>query len=63
MAKNKLRTKKSLMKVLKKRKNDYKIGSHGMRHNTGSKSGKYNRKGRHGSTLSKADKKRFKNAL
>ncbi len=63
MAKNKIKTRKSLAKVLNKRKNDYKIGPHGFRHNTGSKNGKFNRQSRKGSTLSKADQKRFKNAL
>ena len=51
-----------LLKELK-RKNDYKIGTHGFRHNTGSKNGKFNRKARKGSTLSKSDQKRFKNVL
>ena len=46
MAKNKIKTRKSIAKVLNKRKNDYKIGSHGSRHNTGSKNGKFNRKAR-----------------
>ncbi len=63
MAKNKIKTRKSLAKVLRKRKNDYKIGTHGFRHNTGSKNGKFNRKARKGSTLSKSDQKRFKNVL
>ena len=62
-SKNKIKTRKSIAKVLNKRKNDYKIGSHGSRHNTGSKNGKFNRKARKGSTLSKADQSRFKNIL
>ena len=63
MAKNKIKTRKSLAKVLNKRKNDYKIGKHGARHNTGNKSAKFNRGARKGSTLSKSDQKRFKNIL
>ena len=63
MAKNKIKTRKSIAKVLNKRKNDYKIGSHGARHNTGSKNAKYNRKARKGSTLSKADHNRLKNVI
>lgn len=63
MAKNKIKTRKSLAKVINKRKNDYKIGSHAMRHNTGKKSGKYNRIGRKGGALSQADQRRFKNII
>ncbi len=63
MAKNKIKTRKSLAKVLNKRKNDYKIGKHGARHNSGKKSGAFNRDARKGSTLSKADQNRFKKIL
>ena len=51
----KLKTHKGSSKVFKKRKNDYKIGRPGSRHNTGSKSTNLNRKNRKGSHLSKAD--------
>ena len=57
----KLKTHKGSSKVFKKRKNDYKIGRPGSRHNTGSKSTNLNRKNRKGSQLSKADHNRLKN--
>ena len=56
----KLKTHKGSSKVFKKRKNDYKIGRPGSRHNTGSKSTNLNRKNRKGSVLSKSDSKRLK---
>ena len=59
----KLKTHKGSKKVFNKRKNDYKIGKPGSRHNTGSKSASYNRSCRKGSTLSKADKNRLKNII
>ena len=59
----KLKTHKGSSKVFKKRKNDYKIGRPGSRHNTGSKSTKKKRKNRKGSQLSKADHNRLKNLI
>ena len=59
----KLKTHKGSSKVFKKRKNDYKIGRPGSRHNTGSKSTNLNRKNRKGSKLSKADHNRLKNLI
>ena len=59
----KLKTHKGSSKVFKKRKNDYKIGRPGSRHNTGSKSTNLNRKHRKGSQLSKADHNRLKNLI
>ena len=59
----KIKTHKSTAKVFKKRKNDYKIGKPGSRHNTGKKSSNFNRSCRKGSTLSSADKKRLKNLI
>ena len=59
----KLKTHKGSSKVFKKRKNDYKIGRPGSRHNTGSKSTTLNRKNRKGSQLSKADHNRLKNLI
>ena len=59
----KLKTHKGSSKVFKKRKNDYKIGRPGSRHNTGSKSTNLNRKNRKGSQLSKADHNRLKNLI
>ena len=50
----KLKTHKGSKKVFNKRKNDYKIGKPGSRHNTGYKSTSVNRKNRKGSQLSKA---------
>ena len=59
----KLKTHKGSSKVFKKRKNDYKIGRPGSRHNTGSKSTNLNRKNRKGNSLSKADHNRLKNLI
>ncbi|MBQ2640300.1 MAG: 50S ribosomal protein L35 [Bacilli bacterium] len=59
----KIKTHKSTAKVFKKRKNDYKIGKPGSRHNTGKKSSNFNRSCRKGSTLSSSDKKRLKNLI
>ncbi len=59
----KLKTHKGSSKVFKERKNDYKIGRPGSRHNTGSKSTNLNRKNRKGSQLSKADHNRLKNLI
>lgn len=59
----KLKIHKGSSKVFKKRKNDYKIGRPGSRHNTGSKSTNLNRKNRKGSQLSKADHNRLKNLI
>ena len=53
MPKNK--THKATSKRLKARKNDYKIGMPGSRHNTGKKNASANRKNRKGSVLSDAD--------
>ena len=60
---SKLKTHKGSSKVFKKRKNDYKIGRPGSRHNTGSKSTNLNIKNRKGSQLSKADHNRLKNLI
>ncbi len=59
----KIKTHKGWAKVANKRKNDIKIGKPGTRHNTGDKPTSYNRKGRKGSTLSKADHNRLKNLI
>ena len=59
----KIKTHKASSKVFNKRKNDIKIGKPGTRHNTGSKSEKFNRSGRKGSSLSKADRNRLKNII
>ena len=59
----KIKTHKGTAKVFNKRKNDIKIGKPGTRHNTGSKPASYNRKGRQGSNLSKADQNRLKNII
>ena len=59
----KIKTHRASAKVFKKRKNDIKIGKPGSRHNTGSKSSKYNRSCRKGSNLSKADQNRLKNVI
>ena len=59
----KIKTHRASAKVFKKRKNDIKIGKPGSRHNTGSKSSKYNRSCRKGSNLSKADQNRLKNII
>ena len=59
----KIKTHKGISKVANKRKNDYKIGRPGSRHNTGKKSASANRKNRKGSNLSKADQNRLKNLI
>lgn len=59
----KIKTHKGTAKVVKERKNDYKIGRPGSRHNTGSKPASANRKNRKGSNLSKADQNRLKNLI
>lgn len=56
----KLKTHKGTKKVLTERKNDFKIGKPGSRHNTGKKSRNANRKNRKGSVLNKSDSKRLK---
>lgn len=59
----KIKTHKGTSKVVNKRKNDYKIGRPGSRHNTGSKPASANRKNRKGSCVSKADQNRLKNII
>jgi ribosomal protein L35 len=60
----KLKTHKGMKKVLNIRKSGtITIGHPGTRHNTGSKSTNFNRKGRKQSGLSKADQNRFKNII
>ncbi len=59
----KLKTHKGTAKVVKARKNDFKIGKPGTRHNTGKKNAASNRKGRSGSLLSKSDTKKLKNIV
>ena len=59
----KIKTHKGTAKVVRKRKNDYKIGKPGSRHNTGKKSANFNRNCRKGSNLSKADQNRLKNLI
>ena len=60
----KIKTHKGLSKVLKVRKSGkVKIYYPGSRHNTGSKSSKFNRKNRKGNSLSKADENRLKNLI
>ena len=60
----KIKTHKGLSKVLKVRKGGtVKIYCPGSRHNTGSKSSKFNRKNRKGNSLSKADQNRLKNLI
>ena len=59
----KLKTHKGTAKVCKARKNDYKIGTPGSRHNTGKKNAASNRKSRSGSSLKATDYKRLKNIL
>ena len=59
----KLITHKGTAKVVKARKNAYKIGAPGTRHNTGKKNAASNRKGRAGSALSASDYKRVKGIL
>lgn len=49
------KTHKGTAKRLTARKNDYKIGKPGSRHNTGKKSSSANRANRKGSVLSNAD--------
>ena len=59
----KLKTHKGTAKVIKARKNDFKMGRPGTRHNTGSKNAASNRKGRAKSALSCSDYKRIKGIL
>ena len=59
----KIKTHKGTAKVVKARKNDYKIGRPGSRHNTGKKTAAANRKNRKGSLLSKGDQNRLKNII
>ena len=59
----KLKTHKGTAKVVTKRKNDYKIGTPGSRHNTGKKNAASNRKSRKGSLLAKSDYKRIKEII
>ncbi len=60
----KIKTHKGMKKVLNVRKSGtITIGHPGTRHNTGSKSASFNRKGRKKSVLSKADQNRFKNII
>ena len=59
----KLKTHKGTAKVVQVRKNDYKIGKPGTRHNTGKKNAASNRDGRSASSLSKSDYKRLKGIL
>ncbi len=59
----KIKTHKGSAKVFKKRKNDYKIGKPGTRHNTGKKSTSHNHRGRAGSVLNKTDIKRLKERI
>ncbi len=60
----KIKTHKGTAKVLKVRKSGkIKIYCPGSRHNTGSKSSKFNRKNRKGSSLSKADYNRLKDII
>ena len=59
----KLKTHKGSKKVFNKRKNDYKIGKPGSRHNTGKKNAASNRSGRSQSALHKSDYKRIKSII
>ena len=59
----KIKTHKGTAKVVKARKNEYKIGRPGSRHNTGNKTTAANRKNRKGSLLSKQDQNRLKNII
>ena len=59
----KIKTHKGTAKVLRKRKNDIKIGKPASRHNTGKKTTAFNRSCRKGSNLSKADQNRLKNII
>ena len=59
----KIKTHKATAKVVNKRKNDYKIGRAGGRHNTGSKPSSANRKNRKGNQLCSVDKLYSKNRI
>lgn len=59
----KLKTHKGIAKVCKQRKNDFKIGTPGSRHNTGKKNATSNRKSRSGSQLSSSDYSRLKKLI
>lgn len=61
----KIKTRKSLERVLKKRKSGVitLAGRKGKKHNTGKKNAKYNRKKRASKNLSTADRNRLKNVL
>ena len=59
----KLKTHKGTAKVVKARKNDYKIGAPGTRHNTGKHDTASNRAGRKQSELHNSDYKRIKNII
>ena len=59
----KLKTHKGTAKVIKARKNDFKMGRPGTRHNTGKKNAASNRTGRNASLLSKADYNRLKDVI
>ena len=59
----KIKTHKGTAKVVKARKNDFKIGTPGSRHNTGKKNAASNRKSRKGSMLSASDYTRIKGIL
>ena len=59
----KMKTHKGTAKVVRARKNDYKIGKPGSRHNTGGKNAKFNRSCRKGSGLNNADYKRIKDII
>ena len=64
MAKKTQKTHKGTKKVLNIRQSgSITIGKPGTRHNTGDKSAAYNRKGRKGSSLSKADTNRLKRII
>ena len=60
----KIKKHKGLIKFIKVRKSGkVNIYCPGSRHNTGSKSSKFNRKNRKGNSLSKADENRLKNLI
>ena len=59
----KLKTHKGTAKVVKMRKNDFKIGTPGSRHNTGKHDTASNRAGRKQSELHNSDYKRIKNII
>ena len=59
----KIKTHKGTAKVVNKRKNDYKIGKPGSRHNTGKKNADVNRSNRKGRSLSKADQNRLRDII